>query len=136
MGKLFQGNILHLSLHKSPVITSTHNFRILLRMRVFFARIPEARTTSVYSINCVIYNPDEVFTARYKLYLNIIQVGAESKTTFPANIHPDCTRLGITTHKNLINKSLYVVTDCTVLLMEPKCGTFIFQKLPDFLQNL
>jgi hypothetical protein len=75
-----------------------------------------------------------VFTARYKL--NIIQVGAESETTFPGNIHTDCTRLGITTHKNLIKKSLYMVKDYTVLLMEPKSGTFIFQKLPHFLQNL
>jgi hypothetical protein len=61
-----------------------------------------------------------MFTARYKLNPNIITVGVESETIFPANIHPDTTRLGITTHTNL-NKSLYMVKDYT---MEPKCGTF------------
>jgi hypothetical protein len=60
-----------------------------------------------------------MFTARYKLNLNIIPLGVETETIFPANIHPDCTRLGITTHTNLINKSLYMVKDYTTLLMEP-----------------
>jgi len=73
-----------------------------------------------------------VLAARYKLNLHIIQVGAECETTFLANIRPACTRLGSTTHKNPINKSLYMVKDYMVLLMESKCGTFIFQKPPSY----